>query len=548
MRCAPKLIPTIAWLCASAALAASAPQAASAPPELNAGLPPPPDSVDRSTPLATVQGFLRVAHAEQYEVAAYYLWLNHIPKEEQPREGARLARRLRFVIDRRLFLDYSKISDEPEGNAGSHPKRVQLGTLPLQNVSQPIRLVRVESAPNQLVWVFDEDAVKAIDRLYESYGPPFGETMPQFLFNHSVLELELWQWLGILIVLLFATVASSLLQRIILAVAHRMGKLKNLRWYNALLESARGPLRLPLWAGIVSAGTDPLLLTPGAERFFDIVVRSVSILAVAWFLRRFVGRSASYVQELAAEESEDPGRTRGLRTQLSVLNRVFEVAIYVVSAALLLMQFEFVRNVGVSLLASAGIAGLVIGLAAQRSMSTLLAGIQLSITQPVRIGDTVVVENENGEVEEITLTYVVVRIWDKRRLIVPITYFLDKPFQNWSKGSTEILGTVTLQVDHLADIEAFREELRRVLEGEGRELWDGKIQNLKVVEASDKTVTLRILISACDPDESWNLRCLVRERMLRLLRQHPDWLPKTRTESRAGAPDPKQAPSPQPKA
>ncbi|HYR56258.1 MAG TPA: mechanosensitive ion channel family protein [Myxococcaceae bacterium] len=536
MRSARKLSLTIAWLCASAALA------------LNAGLPPPPESVDRSTPLSTVQGFLRAAHAEQYEIAAHYLYLNHIPMAEQLREGARLARRLRFVIDRKLFLDYSKISDDPEGNAGSHPKRVQLGTLPLQNASQPIRLVRIEDAPNQLVWVFDEETVKAIDRLYESYGPPFGETVPQFLFNHSVLELELWQWLGVLVVLLFATVVSSLLQRIILAVARRVGRLKNLRWYNALLESARGPLRLPIWAGMVSAGTDPLLLTPGAERFFDIVVRSVSILAVAWFLRRFVGRSASYVQELAALESEDLGKTRGLRTQLSVLNRVLGVAIYVVSAALLLMQFEFVRNVGVSLLASAGIAGLVIGLAAQRSMSTLLAGIQLSITQPVRIGDTVVVESENGEVEEITLTYVVVRIWDKRRLIVPITYFLDKPFQNWSKGSTEILGIVTLQVDHLADFDAFREELRRVLEGEGRQLWDGKIQNLKVIEASDKTVTLRILISARDPDASWNLRCLVRERMLRLLREHPEWLPKTRTESRVGEPDPKQARSPQPKA
>jgi small-conductance mechanosensitive channel len=536
VRSAPTLSLTIAWLCASVALA------------LNPGLPPPPESVDRSTPLATVQGFLRAAHAEQYTTAAHYLSLNHIPKAQQATEGARLARRLRFVIDRKLFLDYSKISDDPDGNAGSHPKRIQLGTLPLQNANQPIRLVRVEIAPNQLGWVFDEDTVKAIDRLYESFGPPFGERMPQFLFNHSVLKLELWQWLGILTVLVFATVASSLLQRLTLAVARRLGRLKNRRWYNALLESARGPLRLPFWAGIVSAGTDPLLLTPAAERLFDIAVRSVSIIAVAWFLHRFLRRSASYLQDIASLESEDPGRSRGLRTQLSVLTRVFEIAIYVVSAALLLMQFEFVRNVGVSLLASAGIVGLVIGLAAQRSMSTLLAGIQLTITQPIRIGDTVVVEGENGEVEQITLSYVVVRCWDMRRLIVPITYFLDKPFQNWSKGSTEILGIVTLQVDHLADIDAFREALRRVLEGEGRELWDGKVQNLKVTETSDKTVTLRILVSARDPDASWNLRCLVRERMLSLLREHPQWLPKTRTETRVGEPDPKEARPPQSKA
>jgi small-conductance mechanosensitive channel len=344
--------------------------------------------------------------------------------------------------------------------------------------------------------------------------------------------LELWQWLGLLIVLALATASAAILQRIILAVASRV-RLKNVRWYDSILSSARGPLRLPIWAAVVAAGTESLLLPPRADHFFDIVVRSVVIVSVAWFLRRFVARSTAYVQELAAQEARDPARIRGLRTQLTVLNRVFEVAIYVVSAALLLMQFEFVRNVGFSLLASAGIAGLVIGLAAQRSMSTLLAGIQLSITQPIRIGDTVVVEGENGIIEEITLTYVVVRIWDMRRLVIPMTYFLDKPFQNWSKGPSEILGTVTLQVDHLADVDAFRAELRRLLEGEGRALWDGKVQSIQVTDASDRTVTLRVLVSARDPEASWDLRCLVRERLLGLLRAHPEWLPISRTETKA---------------
>src|SRR3954465_9465689 len=178
------------------------------------------------------------------------------------------------------------------------------------------------------------------------------------------------------------------------------------------------------------------------------------------------------------------------------------------------MPFEVVRNVGVPLLASAGIAGLVIGLAAQKSISTLLAGIQLSVTQPIRLGDQVVVENEFGTVEEITLTYVVIRVWDERRLVVPITTFLDKPFQNWTRATGNMLGEVLLQVDYSADIDALREELKRVLSEEGRELWDGKVQSVVVLNVLEKTLSVRALVSARDPGKLFDLRCLVRERLI----------------------------------
>jgi small-conductance mechanosensitive channel len=188
----------------------------------------------------------------------------------------------------------------------------------------------------------------------------------------------------------------------------------------------------------------------------------------------------------------------------------------------------------VSLLASAGIAGLVIGLAAQKSISSLLAGIQLSITQPIRIGDQVVVENEFGTVEEITLTYVVVKVWDERRLVVPISQFLDKTFQNWSKGGQTMLGPVKLLVDFSADLDALRAELRRILEHEGQALWDGKVASVVVEEVLDRTLQVRVLLSAT-PDHLFDLRCLVREKMMAYLRARPEWLPITRTEARPAA-------------
>jgi small-conductance mechanosensitive channel len=236
--------------------------------------------------------------------------------------------------------------------------------------------------------------------------------------------------------------------------------------------------------------------------------------------------------------SKDAGRARGLHTQLVVLRSVFEAATYLIGAALLLMQFETVRNVGVSLLASAGIAGLVIGLAAQKSISSLLAGIQLSITQPIRIGDTVIVENEWGTVEEITLTYVVVKAWDERRLVIPIAQFLDKPFQNWSKGGRTMLGPVLLLVDFTTDLEALRTELRRILENEGKALWDGKVATVVVLEVLDRTLQVRALVSST-PEDLFDLRCLVREKMMAYLRSRPEWLPITRTEPR---PTPPQLP------
>ncbi|HCF59138.1 MAG TPA: mechanosensitive ion channel protein MscS, partial [Myxococcales bacterium] len=196
---------------------------------------------------------------------------------------------------------------------------------------------------------------------------------------------------------------------------------------------------------------------------------------------------------------------------------IASVTVYVVAAALVLTQFEAVRNLGMSLLASAGIAGIVVGLAAQKTISSLLAGIQLSITQPIRIGDSIVVEGEFGTVEEIHLTYVVVRVWDLRRLIVPITRFLDAPFQNWTKVSPEIMGTVELFADYSVPIDQVRAELGRFCEA--HPAWDKKVCNLQVTAVSERTVTLRALVSSENAGKSSELRNAVREQLVKFLQQ-----------------------------
>ncbi len=503
---------------------------------LNPSLGEPAPTVDRSTPLSTVDGFLGHAQARDYAAAAHYLDLRPVPPERQQTEGPRLARRLHFVLNRTLWFDYATLSAEPEGHAHDGALTELLGEVPLTAGAQPIRLERRTTAEGTQVWVFSSDTVRAIDRLYALHGAPLGERLPDFMFQRPLWILELWQVLGFLALVGTGVVLSWLLQRVVLRGVARLTKLTPFLWDDALVDAAQRPLKYLFLPLLLAAGTRALLFPPPAQAVIDVLSRFLAIAALTWFVLRFVQRGAGLVLErLTVKAGADQGRVRGLKTQITVLRRVAEVAVVVVGVSAMLMQFEVVRSVGVSLLASAGLAGLVIGLAAQRSISTLLAGIQLSITQPIRIGDTVIVENEWGWIEEVTLTYVVVKVWDLRRLVIPMTYFLERPFQNWSKVSPEILGTVELRVDFTADVDAFRAELDRILESpEGRALWDGKVKGIQVVDATDRVKTLRPLISAADSGMAWNLRCLIRERLIAFMANHPQWMPVTRYE---GLPD-----------
>ncbi|GHG87257.1 mechanosensitive ion channel family protein [Comamonas sp. JC664] len=496
---------------------------------LNGGLGEPPADVDRRTPMATAAGFLDTAHARDAERAPHYLSLSHLPPEQQAAEGLRLAKRLVFVLDRMLWLDFANISQKPEGDSPDSGYE-SLGQIPLPRGSVDIRLQRVD-APEGPVWVVSEDTVRAIDTLFTVYGSPLVEKLPPFLFARPVWVLELWQWLGLSLLLVGAWLAGRVVEAVVLRVGARAAGMTASGWDDQFVAAGKGPLRHPVAAVMVASCTRLLLFPPPAQHLVDVTSRSVVIVAVAWFLVRFVRLAAGFVEDRVGTEGQNVARVRGLRTQLAVMRRVIECAIVLVAGSLLLLQFEAVRNVGVSLLASAGIAGLVLGLAAQKSISTLLAGIQLSITQPVRIGDTVIVEGEWGWVEEITLTYIVVKVWDLRRLVVPMSHFLDKPFQNWSKVSPDILGTAEIFADFRTNVPAARAELERIVATEGKGLWDGKVVRLQVTDCTERTIKLRALVSAPDSGKAWDLRCLVREKFIEYLQKQPHGLPMLRAEA-----------------
>ncbi|MGY3090301.1 small-conductance mechanosensitive channel [Hymenobacter sp. UYAg731] len=275
-----------------------------------------------------------------------------------------------------------------------------------------------------------------------------------------------------------------------------------------------------------------LPLVPLPPRPFEVLRRFIEftlILTFAWGLIRTLDVFQDLVQLRYQLSGTDNLQVRKLFTQLQFLKKLAGSLVAFVAVGLVLMSFETVRRLGTGLLTSAGIASVIVGFAAQRSISNLLAGFQIAFTQPIRIDDVLVVEGEWGRVEEITFTYVVLSIWDERRLVLPLNYFIEKPFQNWTRTSARLTGVVFLQTDYTAPIEALRAELRRLLEASP--LWDQRVCVLQVTDSKERTLELRALVSAANASALWDLRCAVREGLVAFLqREFPASLPRTRAE------------------
>ncbi|HUW20309.1 MAG TPA: mechanosensitive ion channel domain-containing protein [Sedimentisphaerales bacterium] len=325
-------------------------------------------------------------------------------------------------------------------------------------------------------------------------------------------------------VLMAALVGHFLIFRILRQVAKRTKSVVD----NSLVKHCYHPLQWVVIVFVIRLAL-PVAL-PGRDLAGVQHLLSVLFIGlVSWLLIKTIYVFEDYIASRFTTEVKDNLRARKIQTQLKVIKRIVTVVIIILALGTILMTFPKVRQLGTTILASAGIIGLVVGMAAQRTIGTFIAGLQIAITQPIRIDDVVIVENEWGRIEEITLTYVVVKIWDLRRLIVPITYFIEKPFQNWTRTTADILGTVYIYTDYTVSIDAVREQLQRVLKNS--QSWDGKVCVLQVTNTTERTIELRALMSAADASAAWNLRCHVREKLVEFIREsYPEALPRMRAE------------------
>ncbi|WP_225848437.1 mechanosensitive ion channel family protein [Streptomyces sp. HPF1205] len=300
-----------------------------------------------------------------------------------------------------------------------------------------------------------------------------------------------------------------------------------------LLRRCRLPLQVVLCAALLRGAYRAARVSHGHSAAVGRFLTLVLIAASAWLVVRVAAAVIDSSFARYAATSRNIPKIRRLRTQSTLIQRVFTAIVGVIAIASMLFTFPEMRTVGASMLASAGIIGVVAGVAAQATLGNLFAGLQIAFGDVVRIGDTVVVDGEWGVVEEITLTYLSVRTWDERRITMPVSYFTSKPFENWSRGDPRMTGTVYFHLDHATPVDAMRKRLLEILEQTTE--WDRRAWGLVVIDTTPTTIQVRALVTAKDADDIFNLRCIVREQLIDWLRcEHPYSLPRVATAPAPG--------------
>ncbi|WP_329388904.1 mechanosensitive ion channel family protein [Streptomyces sp. NBC_01716] len=306
-----------------------------------------------------------------------------------------------------------------------------------------------------------------------------------------------------------------------------------------LLRRCRLPLQVVVLTVLLFAtyGETRWAAVDNHETGVGRVLTLVLIGAGAWLVVRIVSAVVESTYARYATSARDLAKVRRVRTQVTLIMRIVTAVVVVVAVAAILLTFPSMRTIGTSMLASAGIIGIVAGVAAQSTLGNLFAGFQIAFGDMVRLGDTVVVDGEWGVVEEVTLTFLAVRTWDERRITMPVSYFTSKPFENWSRGGVQMTGTVFLQLDHSAPVKLMREKLHEILQDCAA--WDGRDWSLAVTDTSPSTIEVRAVVTAKDADDIWTARCTVREQLIAwLVAEHPYALPRIATARAAVLPAP----------
>jgi small-conductance mechanosensitive channel len=338
-------------------------------------------------------------------------------------------------------------------------------------------------------------------------------------------QLQPWAWN--LAIITIAVALGFIVRLIITGILHFYKKTTDYSLFRSIITHISTPLNYFVPLLMINFMLPLLLLDKGVIAPIDRITDILMTIAFAGLLINSIKIFEDYVYHQYDITQEDNLKGRKVRTQLTFIRKVLILIIVLITISIILLSFSSVRKLGAGLLTGVGIGGIILGIAAQKPLSNLLAGMQIAFTQPIRIDDVLVVEGEWGRVEEITLTYVVLAIWDQRRLVLPITYFTEKPFQNWTRTTSQMLGTVFLYVDYTFPVDMLREELNHLLKA--NKLWDKRVGVLQVTDSKPDTIELRALMSARNSSDAFDLRCYVRENLLKFINTHmPDNLPQRR--------------------
>nr|WP_255616812.1 mechanosensitive ion channel family protein [Aurantimonas sp. VKM B-3413] len=491
---------------------------------INAGLPPAPDSVNRETPQAMMESFLFSAEAEAWKTAAHMLDLSNIDKAQQADLGPILARRLYQIVQHAMWLDWGELPDRPdalEANASSknpmagEPRRsIRLSIIDLPERPVSIRIARVKPENGEPVWLFSRQTVGNINEMYAYYGPTqFEQSLPTWMQKTAFWTLAWWEVIALPVVLIIALVAAAL-------AYVGIGRLKRWKRFGIagrILDAVQMSVALLVCVWTFSivrsllftfSGAVNAFLGPLQTVLFVIALALIAVRIVDAVLERVVRHN---IRELGEAEAAEQ---RNLYTNISAARRVAIVLAVLIGTALVLIQINAFQMLGFSLLASAGVIGLIFAFAARSILANIMSSLQIAFAKTARIGDAVLYKGDWCYVEKINFTYVQLKSWDNRRLMVPVAEFVSNTMENWTKQDPTLIKPVVLHLDHRADVDRLREAFQRFVD-EADDVIDKDQAKVQVIDQDWQGMIVRFMVTGEDPVAAWGMHCRLREEMLK---------------------------------
>ncbi len=507
--------------------------------KVNPSLPEPDTPVNLDTPQACLEHFIMASRRGNYASAARALNFRLVEPVDM-REAAELAERLSYLINQNLWIDWSTIPDRPDGvrdpsllggqssMAGQPRRSLLLGTISFDGRDIPVRVERVKPAEGRAVWLFAAQTVDNINPLYEVKGPSWlARQVPSWSRSRTFWRVPAWQWIALAVLLLLAVAVAYLVVEVICrAIAKHLPQRGG-----RLIEAIRWPAGLLTASVLTYSSASSLLTLPGgvaalAEPFALFLIT----ISATWLVIRIMGFLTEQLirknrsDELTVDES-------GALVRLTVFRYVLILTVAAIGMSIFLISMDLFRTLGLALLGSAGAAAVVLGIAGHAVLGNLIVGVQIALAKPFRTGDTVIIEGYWGRIEELRYTYVVVRTWDEKRIVLPVKYFMENWFENWSKTDQYLIRPIYLKLDYRADVQAVREKFLSFVKK--NEDWVGEEKDnpdVLVTDFGEETMTIRLTSGGEDASSAWQLSCRLREKMIAWLQQHEDgrYLPRRR--------------------
>ncbi|MEO1975055.1 MAG: mechanosensitive ion channel family protein [Paracoccaceae bacterium] len=501
---------------------------------------------DRSTPRQTLRGFTTESDAGDLDRAAKYLNLSRLEPDQRSERGPELARKLASVIERQVWIDWTSLparadarieqSRNSEGRAGQPRRDLHIETLEANGTAYDIRLARYKTSGNPAMWLFTPQTVENTVPLYEAFGPPeYEEVIPASL-KREIWGLWLWEW----IVMPLSGLGALLLGWGTYALVTGLSNRARRSWLRVGLERSALPLAI-----LIMATTGQLLL--GWVLSFSgpvqALLRPTLTILMVWgigmtFLRMLDAIlhriTMRYVGEIDDKRDRDE---REFHTSIYALRRLIVLVMVAVAALIVLARLNLFDSVGMTLLASAGVLTVVFGIAGQAVLGNIIASLQIAFAKPVRIGDAILFEGDWAYVEAIFYTFMRLRTWDKRRIVVPVTYFISKPFENWSVTEARMMRVVELWIDPRCEVDVLRRKFEALLQ-EDPDIRDPENTFTYATEHLPEGLKISFYAMMPDPATGWTVQSRLREQLLAYVRdEHADWLPRERVMEVGGAKD-----------